>query len=108
MRFKAVFFDAGETLLGPHPSFHALFGDVLREHGEPSSEEAIQSAFERIAPTMTEVLDNLGTETWSTSPDVSRAFWARVYRAAFDHLEIDDGQGVLVSALYDRFTQYSS
>lgn len=108
MRFKAVFFDAGETLLGPHPSFHALFGDVLREHGEQLSEGAIQSAFEKIAPTMTEVLDNLGTETWSTSSEVSRAFWGKVYRSAFDHMGIDDGQGILVSALYDRFTQYSS
>ena len=28
-RFRAVFFDVGETLLAPHPSFNELFSEIM-------------------------------------------------------------------------------
>jgi 5-methyltetrahydropteroyltriglutamate--homocysteine methyltransferase len=33
VKFKAVFFDAGETLVHPHPSFPELFSEILAREG---------------------------------------------------------------------------
>ena len=41
MRFRAVFFDAGETLVHPHPSFTELFTQVLRREGIDVDEAAV-------------------------------------------------------------------
>lgn len=42
MRYEAVFFDAGETLLAPHPSFHVIFSRVLAERGHEVAPETIE------------------------------------------------------------------
>lgn len=105
---RAVFFDAGETLLGPHPSFSEIFSEVLADSGVEVAPQAVAEAFERVAPTFLEVLDRVGGGTWSTSFEVSRRFWGAVYAAAFEELDIDDAVGGLADALYDRFTRFDS
>ena len=41
MRFRAVFFDAGETLVHPAPSFPELFAQVVTREGYPRDPVAI-------------------------------------------------------------------
>lgn len=108
MAYKAVFFDAGETLLSPYPSFHELFSYVLDERGHEVHPDKVSEAFERVAPTFLEVLDRMDSDTWSTSYDVSRKFWGTVYQVAFQELGINDKGEELADALYERFTRYDS
>lgn len=108
MRYKAVFFDAGDTLLSPHPSFHELFALTLGSQGQPVTAADVESAFIAIAPSFTDVLDKLGTSEWSTSKEVSRKFWNSVYHNAFEHLGVPDPDSELAQALYERFTSYES
>lgn len=108
MRFRAVFFDAGETLLAPHPSFHELFAAVVGERGHRVEAAEVERAREAVAPTFLEVLDGLETPAWSTSKEVSRRFWGKVYGVVFRELGIPDPDGELAGALYERFTRYES
>lgn len=108
MTYKAVFFDAGDTLLAPHPSFHEIFSAVLAENGIQVEPQRVFEAFEEVAPNFIEVLDKLGTTTWSTSREVSRKFWGTVYATSFGVLGIEDDGDVLKDSLYSRFTRYES
>jgi putative hydrolase of the HAD superfamily len=108
VNYRAVFFDAGETLLAPHPSFAELFAEVLGERGHEVAPPRVEEAFEAVAPYFVEVLDRIGADTWSTSPEVSRRFWRAVYRVAFEELGISDDGDHLAEALYERFTRYES
>ena len=105
---RAVFFDAGLTLLAPHPSFDELFSAVLLQNGHVVAPAQVEAAFAEVAPTFVEVLDKMGAKEWTTSIEVSRRFWGEVYRSAFDVLEVADADGSLVEALYERFTRYES
>jgi putative hydrolase of the HAD superfamily len=89
VRYEAVFFDAGETLVYPHPSFPELFALVLREHGHEVEPERVREQLHRTSALF---LDAARTkEIWTTSPERSRAFWHRVYQAIFDGLGLLSG-----------------
>ncbi len=101
MRAAAVFFDAGETLVHPHPSFPDLLARVLREEGYPVGEEEVRSrshvVFERFRAAAE------AGELWTTSPERSRAFWRGVYVALLGELGIPPADG-LVERIYGTFT----
>ncbi len=105
---RAVFFDAGETLVAPHPSFHELFARVMRREGLDVSGAEAERALQAGIPSIVEVLERTGNDTWSTSREVSRQFWRSIYSTAFDELGIDDSHGRLFEALYQRFRQHDS
>ena len=44
VRFRAVFFDAGETLVHPVPSFPELFARIVTNEGYPREPVAISDA----------------------------------------------------------------
>jgi putative hydrolase of the HAD superfamily len=108
MKLKAVFFDAGETLLAPHPSFHELFALVLGEQGHDRPPERVGAVFERMAPSFAEVIDRLAVSSWSVSREASTAFWGALYGKALEDLGVPDPSGKVASALYERFTRYES
>lgn len=108
MKIRAAFFDAGETLLAPHPSFADIFAGVSGEFGYPLGAEQVSSVFEAIAPTFAEVIDSLEIANWSTSQEASRSFWSKVYDLAFARLGVNDPGGELAAAMYERFTRYES
>ena len=107
-KWKAAFFDAGETLLAPHPSFDELFSGVLAEHGERISPEQVRGALTAIAPTFSEIVDKMAVEAWSTSREASMRFWGNLYATTLSELGIDDPSGKLAQALYHKFTRYES
>lgn len=103
-----MFFDVGETLLAPHPSFPELFARVLIERGYEVESETVGEVFDRMAPTFAEVIDKHATEPWTVSRESSLAFWGRIYRSALAGLGIADPDGDITEALYARFTRYES
>ena len=107
-RFRAVFFDAGETLLAPHPSFAEIFVAVLAEHGRRVVIERVEEARVAAGTSFDELATGAGITTWSTSPSVSRRFWRLVYGTIFEHLGVEDPGGTLAEALYERFTRFES
>ena len=105
---KAVFFDAGETLLAPHPSHHEIFAAVLAERGHDVAPDAVQRVFADMAPTFAAVMDRMAVKAWSVSKEASREFWGAIYGEALERLEVPDRDGTLFKALYDRFTRFDS
>jgi putative hydrolase of the HAD superfamily len=104
----AVFFDAGETLLYPHPSFPELFAEVLRERGRRVDPARVQDVVSASAGRFNQILSSEEARLWSTSPERSRAMWDGIYRSFLEDLGADGDRDELVEALYDRFTDLAS
>ncbi|HEY7659662.1 MAG TPA: HAD-IA family hydrolase [Actinomycetota bacterium] len=105
MTYTAVFFDAGETLVHPYPSFPDLFAEILRGEGFEVSADAVRAhghvvfdRFEAAART---------NELWTTSPERSRRFWHEVYDIVLAELDIPNSNG-LVDVVYAAFTDSSN
>ena len=105
MRYRAVFFDAGETLVHPHPSFPELFASVLRAEGHEVDPvalvESLAVVFERFARAAQEGV------RWTATPERSREFWLSVYRGLLARLGLAPSDG-LAERLYQEFTQLSN
>lgn len=105
MGYAAVFFDAGETLVHPEPSFPDLFAAILRREGHDADPETIRErshvVFDRFRAA---AQDN---ELWTTSPERSRRFWHDVYTIFLRDLGIPDGNG-LVDTVYREFTDIAN
>jgi putative hydrolase of the HAD superfamily len=105
MPYRAVFFDAGETLVYAHPSFPELLSTVLREKGLDAHPDAIRDALPKVADVFTRATEQ--RELWSTSPERSRQFWAGVYRTLFRELGLPFTAEV-AERLYSVFTDVSN
>jgi putative hydrolase of the HAD superfamily len=104
MRFSAVFFDAGETLVHPHPTFPDLFVEVLRDRGVDVDADTVRDrasvVFERFSAAAER------KELWTTSPERSRRFWHEVYELLLADLGVDRPE--LVDVVYRAFTDLSN
>jgi putative hydrolase of the HAD superfamily len=105
MRYRAVFFDAGETLVYPHPSFPELLARVLADQGHTVDPADIREKVHVVSSIFTEAA-NRG-ELWSTSRERSQRFWARVYSTLLGELGLPFGNGVK-DAVYATFTDLAN
>jgi putative hydrolase of the HAD superfamily len=103
---EAVFFDAGETLLRPHPSFAELFATICRENGSSVSTDDVRRVQEGLAPHLVDLAEDTGVRNPTFSAEDSRTFWVYLYRRFLDELGLA-GRG-LEDALYARFSDSSS
>lgn len=103
--YRAVFFDAGETLIHPQPSFPELFAHIMRDAGYAVEPAAIESAVTGVSRRFEEAARN--DERWSTSPERSRAFWFSIYASFLEGLGIPDSQD-LRQRLYATFSDPAS
>jgi putative hydrolase of the HAD superfamily len=101
MSYAAVFFDAGETLVHPNPSFPDLFATILRREGHDVDAETIRERVHVVFDRFRAASEN--NELWTTSPERSRRFWNDVYTIFLADLGIRDGDG-LVDIVYREFT----
>lgn len=105
MRFAAVFFDAGETLVHPHPTFADLFAQTLRTQGFDVSAETVRERghviFDRFRSAAR------ANDLWTTSLERSRRFWHDVYGEFVAELGIADADGLL-DVLYATFTDLAN
>lgn len=108
MRYRAVFFDAGDTLLAPHPSFAELFVTIMEEAGHRLDVEKAQHALESGLDAAFDALEKSGRPAWSVSREISMWYWSTVYETALSDLGINEGTGELAEMLYKRFTRYES
>jgi putative hydrolase of the HAD superfamily len=101
MPYRAVFFDAGETLVHPHPSFPELVADVLRGEGQAVSPAQVREKLHVVSDRFLRAAQD--RELWSTSPERSRRFWAEVYERLLGELGVPWGDG-LAERFYRTFT----
>lgn len=101
MRFRAVFFDAGETLVHPAPTFPDLFARIVTQEGYPRDAETIREGLTMISGAFIRAARE--NELWTTSPERSRRFWTAVYDHFLNVLEIPTTNG-LTDVLYTAFT----
>lgn len=103
---EVVFFDAGETILHPHPSFPELFSEVCRRGGKVVSADRVGEVQQRLAPHLVDLADETGIENPSLSAEDSLRFWSHLYRRLLAELGIED-EG-LVKELYRTFSSSAS
>jgi putative hydrolase of the HAD superfamily len=101
VRFRGVFFDVGETLVHPAPSFPELFVAVLAGEGHVRETEDVGEASKAVFRGFSDAAR--ANALWTTSPDRSRRFWLGVYGAMLAELELPGDDG-LADALYATFT----
>lgn len=107
MTIEVVFFDAGGTILDPHPSFPELFAETCGKYDHAVTTEQVREVQERIAPHLVELLDEAGLDHGPTlSPEASRAFWTFTYTRFLRELGITDTE--MPVRLYEKFSDPSS
>jgi putative hydrolase of the HAD superfamily len=104
VRYAAVFFDAGETLVHPHPTFPDLFARILRREGHDVDAETIHARIHVVYDRFKQAADT--NELWTTTPERSRRFWHDVYGIFLRDLGIDDE--ALVDRVYLEFTDLAN
>ena len=101
MTYRAVFFDAGETLVHPAPTFPDLFASIVAREGHVCTPDDVIVASAVVMDRFSEAARN--EELWTTSPERSRTFWLEVYERMLAALGLPDGDG-LRDILYGEFT----
>jgi putative hydrolase of the HAD superfamily len=105
VRFDAVFFDAGETLVHPHPTFPDLFATILAREGYDVDAETIRGRIHVVSDRFSKAARE--NELWTTTAEKSRAFWHDVYGIFFEHLGITSADG-LIEVVYREFTDVAN
>jgi putative hydrolase of the HAD superfamily len=85
---EAVFFDAGETLLSPHPSWSELSAQVLNERGHTVTVEQMREAWRHGGEHFIRAAD--AGRTFSMSHGESHRFWTTLYSDMLSVLRIAD------------------
>jgi len=103
--YAAVFFDAGETLVHPHPSFPELFALVLRREGHDVSAGLVADKVLLIAERFQRAARE--NELWTTTPERSKAFWISVYETFLGELGLP-ADDELLQILHAEFTDLAN
>ena len=106
VRFRAVFFDVGETLVHVDPSFAELFVTVVAGAGHERSLDQVREASAHVYARFSEAARD--GSMWTTSPERSRAFWTSVYERMLGELDIaaDDGLAGTLHGEFSRLENY--
>ncbi len=102
---EIVFFDVGETLLYPHPSFPELFAATCQRHGIEIDAGGVRAVQDRIGSHIVEVAQESGVENPSLSSEASLEFWTYLYKKLLRELGLDEG---LAPRLYEVFSDSRS
>ena len=105
MRYAAVFFDAGETLVHPHPSFPDLLSEILIREGFDVPPERVRARAHVVYERFRSAAQ--ANELWTTSPERSRRFWHEVYAIFFRELDVPNANG-LIDVVYGEFTDLAN
>lgn len=103
---EMVFFDAGETLIRPYPSFPELFSQVCLQRGVSVDPGSVREVQERLAPHLVDLAEDTGITEPSLDPEDSRVFWTFLYRRLLEELGV--GKPDLVQELYATFSASTS
>src|SRR5438552_1262366 len=92
MEFRAVLFDAAETLFTTRGSVGQIYGGIARQFGSTASDEAIQAAFAR-------QFRGAGP----VSAEDQKRWWKDVVHRVFSEIGMVDNFDEFFEKLYDRF-----
>lgn len=106
MSIEMVFFDAGETLLRPYPSFVELFASTCKAGGVEVDASDVEAVRSRLAPHLLELAEESGVDKPSLLPERSFDFWGYLYRRFLAELGIENE--ALVQRLFDVFSDSAS
>ncbi|MCA1708641.1 MAG: HAD-IA family hydrolase [Actinobacteria bacterium] len=101
-----VFFDAGETILHPHPSFPELFAEVCGRRGHDVDADDVSRVQQKLAPHLVELAEGSGVTEPSLSTEDSLVFWSHLYRRLLQEFGVRDES--LVAEMYAVFSSTSS
>lgn len=87
---EIVFFDAGETIIHPYPSFAELFAQVCRTRGIEVDPDDVRNVQERLAPHLVDLAEDSGVTQPSLNADDSRRFWTFLYERFLAALGVED------------------
>jgi REG-2-like HAD superfamily hydrolase len=97
---EAVFFDAGETLLSPQPSWSEICVDILRERGHEATVDQMRGAWAKGGQRFVQAADE--GRTFSTSKGESRRFWIALYLELLEVIGIEDDEAA--ERMYQTFS----
>jgi putative hydrolase of the HAD superfamily len=97
---EIVFFDAGETLLSPNPSWSELAVKKLSDRGHELTVDRMREAWRHVGNHFIDAAE--AGFMFSVSAEDSRRFWTKLYLDQLEFLGIDDEGAALV--LYDTFS----
>lgn len=95
---RAVFFDAGGTLLYPHPSVGEVYARVARGHGVHAEPENLNKIFREIWHQK----DGLSMAAFSDEKS-ERNWWREIVREVFSRVEKFNDFELFFDDLYDQF-----
>jgi putative hydrolase of the HAD superfamily len=107
---RAVFFDAGETLVYPHPSFAELFSEVLRREGlivDPATVQETVSIYSKRFADASQA-EEMPPRLWSTSKESSRTFWLEVYGNFLADVGVTERTDELAERLFEAFSDLTN
>jgi putative hydrolase of the HAD superfamily len=107
---QAIFFDAGETLVYPHPSFAELFSEVLRRKGVMVDPAVVQETVSIYSKRFADAsqAEEMPPRLWSTSKESSRTFWLEVYGNFLSDVGVTDHHDELAERLFEAFSDLSN
>ncbi|MDY6794279.1 MAG: HAD-IA family hydrolase [Actinomycetota bacterium] len=101
-----VFFDAGETLIHPSPSFPELLSSVCKEHGLAVNLSLLPAITRGL---MSHIEDKQRNGfTFTSDAETSRHFWLDFYSGLVREMGYDKVDGDLPYALYEAFSDPSN
>lgn len=99
-RFKAIFFDAGGTLLVPHPSVGEIYSSVAAKYGCNVSPDVVENAFREQWERRDRIHDpNLN------APPQERRWWYELVRDVFSRFDGVADYESFFEELYDIFAR---
>jgi putative hydrolase of the HAD superfamily len=100
-KYKAVFFDAGNTLLRPSPSVHEVCSEIFVRNGHEIHINDMHRAIELGDKYYEERY--WADDTFWRSESESRAMWVDLYELVANELGINDDCRKLAVEIYDEF-----
>jgi putative hydrolase of the HAD superfamily len=87
-RYRAIFFDVGETLVYAHPSAAEIMAEICAEAGLHVTPAEIEAADHRVWTRVQERQARAGAPLYSISPEASERFWLNVYCEILSELHL--------------------
>lgn len=105
-RYRAVFFDAGMTLIGPRPNPHALVVAVLERYGLSVDPDAVRQA-EKSAQDYFWSAQREDRHIWADEEKIQE-FWRGYYRIVLHRLGLDGDVDAAAQEIYDEFNVHAN
>lgn len=101
LRFDAVFFDVGSTLLEPYPSVSQVCAEILSDAGHARDVAAI----DELMPLVDEYYEDRyrADDTFWTSEEATSDVWVGMYSLMCRRLGVEDEAEMLARRVYDEF-----